>query len=114
MGMGSINLRLENGSQVAIPNSQVEGSVVIKHSVRNAEPLDLRLSLPRMKTDSFVQLKGRDDELLLEEEDLGSTEAQLDHALEGWLLQFKGVGSLVFRVLICPTGGMPSSLLCIG
>ena len=90
MGMRSINLRLKNGSQLVIPNSQVAGSVVTNHSVRNAEPLDLRLSLPKLETNALVQLKSRADALLLEAEGVDSAEVHLDHAQEGWWLQVKG------------------------
>ncbi len=71
MGMRSINLSLKNGSQLAIPNSQVAGSVVTNHSVRSAEPLDLRISLPKLETDALAQLKSRADALLLEAEGVG-------------------------------------------
>lgn len=90
MGMRSINLRLKNGSQLAIPNSQVAGSVVTNHSVRTAEPLDLRLSLPKLETDALAQLKTRAEFLLSEAEGLDTAEAHLDHAQEGWWLQVKG------------------------
>jgi MscS family membrane protein len=90
MGMRSISLQLKNGSHLVIPNSQVAGSVVTNHSVRNAEPLDLRLSLPKLETDALAQLKSRSDALLLEAEGVDSAEAHLDHAQEGWCLQVKG------------------------
>lgn len=90
MGMRSINLRLKNGSQLAIPNSQVAGSVVTNHSVRTAEPLDLRLLLPKLETDVLAQLKTRAECLLSETEGLDKAEAHLDPAQEGWWLQVKG------------------------
>ncbi|MCP9832163.1 mechanosensitive ion channel [Synechococcus sp. HJ21-Hayes] len=90
MGMRSIHLQLKNGSQLAIPNSQVAGSVVTNHSVRTAEPLDLRLSLPKLETNDLVQLKSGAEALLLAAESLDSAEAHLDHTQEGWWLQVKG------------------------
>ena len=80
MGMRSINLSLTNGSQLAIPNSQVAGSVVTNHSIRSAEPLDLKLSLPKLETDALALLKGRAEVLLAEAEGLDGAEAHLDHA----------------------------------
>jgi len=90
MGMRSISLQLKNGSHLVIPNSQVAGSVVINHSVRNAEPLDLRFSLPKLETNALVQLKNRADALLLEAEGVDSAAAHLDNDQEGWWLQVKG------------------------
>jgi len=90
MGMRSINLSLKDGSLLAIPNSQVAGSVVTNHSVRSAEPLDLRFSLPKLESDALRQLKNKADALLMEAEYLESVEAHLDLAQEGWLLQVKG------------------------
>lgn len=90
MGMRSINLSLTNGSQLAVPNSQVAGSVVTNHSIRRAEPLDLKLSLPKLETDVLALLKGRAEVLLAEAEGLDRAEAHLDYTQEGWLLKVKG------------------------
>ena len=103
MGMRSIVLRLKNGSELTIPNSQVAASVVTNHSVRSAEPLDLRLVLPRLESKRLDQIKIRADELLLSSEGLTKTESHIDHSDGIWLLQVRGVweNSLTSLELSC-------------
>lgn len=72
MGMRSICLRLKNGSQLSMPNSQVAGSVVTNHSLRSAEPLELRLSIPKLETQALADLQSRAQALLTAPQDLAS------------------------------------------
>ena len=72
MGMGSICLRLNNGSQLSMPNSQVVGSVVTNHSLRSAEPLELRLSLPKVESQALADLQSRAQALLTATQDPAS------------------------------------------
>ena len=90
MGMGSISLRLKNGSELSLPNSQVAGSVVTNHSLRSAEPLDLRLPIPKLETQALADLQGTGQELLTETKDLARAEAHLDHGDGGWWLHGQG------------------------
>lgn len=59
MGIRSICLRLNNGSQLSMPNSQVAGSVVTNHSLRSAEPLELRLSIAKLESQALADLQSR-------------------------------------------------------
>ena len=90
MGMRSICLRLKNGSQLSMPNSQVAGSVVTNHSLRSAEPLELRLSIPKLETQALADLQSRAQALLTATQDLASAEAHLDHGEGGWWLHVQG------------------------
>ncbi len=90
MGMRSICLRLKNGSQLSMPNSQVAGSVVTNHSLRSAEPLELRLSIPKLETQALADLQSRAQALLTATQDLASAVAHLDHGEGGWWLHVQG------------------------
>lgn len=59
MGMRSICLRLNNGSQLSMPNSQVAGSVVTNHSLRSAELLELRLLIAKLESQVLADLQSR-------------------------------------------------------
>ena len=72
MGMRSICLRLKNGSQLSMPNSQVAGSVVTNHSLRSAEPIELRRSIPKLETQALADLQNRAQALLTATQDLAS------------------------------------------
>ena len=72
MGMRSICLRLKNGSQLSMPNSQVAGSVVTNHSLRSAEPIELRRSIPKLETQALADLQNRAQALLTGTQDLAS------------------------------------------
>lgn len=63
MGMGSISLRLKNGSQ---------------------------LSIPKLETQALADLQSRAQALLTATKDLASAEAHLDHGDGGWLLHVQG------------------------
>ena len=90
MGMRSINLRLKNGSQLSMPNSQVAGSVVTNHSLRSAEPLELRLAIPKLDTQALAELQARAQVLLRETKDLARSEVHLDHRDGSWWLHVQG------------------------
>ena len=90
MGMRSISLRLKNGSQLSMPNSQVAGSVVTNHSLRSAEPLELRLSIPKLESQALADLQSRAQVLLNGTTDLASAEAHLDHGDGDWWLHVQG------------------------
>jgi MscS family membrane protein len=90
MGMRSLSLRLKNGSQLSMPNSQVAESVVTNHSLRSAEPLELRLSLPKLETQALADLQSRAQALLTATKDLASAEAHLDPGDGGWWLLVQG------------------------
>ena len=90
MGMRSISLRLKNGSQLSMPNSQVAGSVVTNHSLRSAEPLELRLAIPKLETQALADLQSRAQALLSETTDLAHAEAHLDHGDGDWWLHVQG------------------------
>ena len=90
MGMRSISLRLKNGSQLSMPNSQVAGSVVTNHSLRSAEPLELRLSIPKLETQALADLQSRAQVLLNGTTDLASAEAHLDYIDGDWWLHVQG------------------------
>ena len=90
MGMRSLCLRLKNGSQLSMPNSQVAESVVTNHSLRSAEPLELRLSLPKLETEALADLQSRAQALLTATQDLASAEAHLDPGDGGWWLLVQG------------------------
>ncbi len=72
MGMRSICLRLNNGSQLSMPNSQVAGSVVTNHSLRSAEPLELRLLIAKLESQALADLQSRVQALLTATQDLAS------------------------------------------
>jgi len=72
MGMRSICLWLINGSQLSMPNSQVAGSVVTNHSLHSAEPLELRLSLPKLESQALADLQSRAQALLTATQDPAS------------------------------------------
>jgi len=72
MGMGSICLRLNNGSQLSMPNSQVAGSVVTNYSLRSAEPLELRLLIAKLESQALADLQSRVQALLTATQDLAS------------------------------------------
>ena len=59
MGIRSICLRLNNGSQLSMPNSHVAGSVVTNHSLSSAEPLELRLSIAKLESQALADLQSR-------------------------------------------------------
>jgi hypothetical protein len=90
MGMRSISLRLKNGSQLSIPNAQVAATVVTNHSLRSAEPLELRLAIPKLDTQALAQLQARAQELLTETTALARAEAHLDHGDGNWWLHVQG------------------------
>jgi len=90
MGMRSISLRLKNGSQLSMPNSQVAASVVTNHSLRSAEPLELRLSIPKLETQVLAELQSRAQALLTETQDLARAEVHLDHLDGDWWLHVQG------------------------
>ncbi len=90
MGMRSISLRLKNGSQLTMPNSQVAGSVVTNHSLRSAEPLEMRLAIPKLDTQALTDLQRRAQDLLTESQDLARAEAHFDHGDGQWWLHVQG------------------------
>jgi len=90
MGMRSLSLRLKNGSQLSLPNSQVAESVVTNHSLRSAEPLELRLSIPKLETQALADLQSRAQALLTATKDLARAEAHIDHGDGGWWLLVQG------------------------
>ena len=90
MGMRSISLRLRNGSQLSMPNSQVAESVVTNHSLRSAEPLELRLSIPKLETQALADLQIRAQVLLSHTKDLASADVHLDHGDGEWWLHVQG------------------------
>jgi len=72
MGIRSICLRLNNGSQLSMPNSQVAGSVVTNYSLRSAEPLELRLLIAKLESQALADLQSRVQALLTATQDLAS------------------------------------------
>ena len=90
MGMRSLSLLLKNGSQLSMPNSQVAESVVTNHSLRSAEPLELRLSLPKLETQALADLQSRAQALLTATKDLANAETHLDPGDGGWWLLVQG------------------------
>ncbi len=72
MGIRSICLRLINGSQLSMPNSQVTGSVVTNYSLRSAEPLELRLLIAKLESQALADLQSRALALLTATQDPAS------------------------------------------
>ena len=91
MGMRSIILRLKNGSQLSMPNSQVAGSVVTNHSMRKAEQLDVQMSLTKLQPDALADLHLRAQELIATTVGIQDGEAQLDHHDGDWKLHIHGI-----------------------
>ncbi|MFM8524065.1 MAG: mechanosensitive ion channel family protein [Cyanobacteriota bacterium] len=90
MGMRSIGLRLSDGSMVSIPNSQVASAVVSNHSLRSAEPLELRLPLPLLSSDVMAQLQARAQAVMADRAVLQAVEVHLNHQEGSWWLLVSG------------------------
>ena len=91
MGMRSIILRLNNGSQLSMPNSQVAGSVVTNHSLRACERLDVQMPLPTLHPETLLDLEQKAQELLATAVELQDADAQLDHHDGEWTLKIHGI-----------------------
>ena len=90
LGMRSMRLQLDDGSELSIPNSQVASSVVTNHRFSTSVPLKLSVPLPTLQADAVGQLLEEVRSVLSSVQDLDNVSANLDPADRGWQLSIRG------------------------
>ena len=90
LGMRSMRILQDDGSVLALPNSQVAGSVVTNHRFTSSTPLKLSLPISDASLSRLPQLLEQARAMLAACPRLESANAELEPGDNGWSLSLKG------------------------
>lgn len=90
LGMRSVRLKQDDGSILAIPNSQVASSVMTNHRFQASEPFRLSLPISDTEPNAVQSHLQRVRDLLDTCPSLDNAKAELAAADQGWQLRIKG------------------------
>ena len=90
LGMRSIRLELEDGSEISIPNSSVGASVVTNHRFRSTQPFKFNLPTQCSDPSAVLQLLQRARQVVQVLPELVDGQVELEPCEAGW--QFKVSG----------------------
>jgi len=90
LGMSSLRIRQDDGSIVAMPNSEVVGSIVTNHRFRTGSTLTLALPIAAEALPGVERLLAQAQQVLAECPELTDTSSDLEVTDTGWWLRLSG------------------------